>query len=313
MTGRFHIDEIDAYARYGVFVADEGLAALMQWPPLKKVSSVDWHEEDGEDFDLTAPALDTKTFAIKFASHNANNVGGLIEMLSDKGYHDFTFPVLGRTFKLRLVDQSSLVVFPGMKTFSLSFADDFPLEGYTYAPPQSNYDHSTGYKIDHPDHEDGIDLGRYGVAILEGTLAEIEKSPAVKQNLLRNIGSKSGAIYDGQAVTFAAKDVKLNCFMRADSTDELWRNYNALLYDLTRQEERRLYVDDIGEEYPCYYKSASVSKFLPTGKIWLEFGITLCFTSFRVGDTEYLLASEDGELFVLEEDDNVFIDMGYGV
>jgi hypothetical protein len=189
----------------------------------------------------------------------------------------------------------------------LKFADDFPLEGYSYVAPLTSFDSTTGYEID------GTDLGRYGVAVLEGTIAEITKTPTVKQNLLRNIGSKSGAIYDGERVTFQTKDVRLNCLMRATTMEEFWRNYNALLFDLTRPEGRTLYVESQEEEYPCYYKSSAVSRFYPApDKIWLEFGITLVFTSFRVGDDDYLLASEDGELFVLENNEDTFIDMGHG-
>ncbi len=307
MTGRFLIDGIDAYAEFGVFVADTGLLALLQYPSLKKVNSVDWHEEDGEEFDLSAPVLDAKTVQIKFGAHKVNRVGGFIEALSDMSYHDFEFVSLGRAFRLRLVDQQALVVLPTWQTFSLQLADYFPLEGYDYQAPISRYGKTTGYEID------GIDLGQYDVQVLEGSLAEVLKSPAVKQNLLRNIGSKSGAIYDGEVVTFKTKDVKINLVMMASNFEDFWRNYDAFLYDLTRSDERKLYVDSTGLEYPCYYKNCTSTKFvIIKGKIWFVFSITLVFTSFRVGDDDYLLASENSELFVLEEDDETFIDMGYG-
>ena len=48
------------------------------------------------------------------------------------------------------------------------------------------------------------------------------------------------------------------------------------------------------------------------GRIWWVFDLTLVFTSFRVIDDEYLLASEDGEL-VISEDGEFTIDLGeYG-
>ena len=240
MIGRFNIDGIDAYERFGIFIADTGLVGLLQYPALKKVDSNDWPEEDGEEFDLSAPALETKTLQIKFASHKANRVGAFIEKISDKSYHDFEVPAIKQTFRLRLTDQQSLVLYLRGKTFTLQFADDFPLRGYTYLAPQSTMNRVCGYEID------GVDLGQYGVSILEGSLAEIEKSPAVKQNLLQNFQREYGAIYDGELVVFKAKDVKLKCAMRATSEDEFWRNYKALLFDLTRAEERQLYVDKRG-------------------------------------------------------------------
>ena len=37
MIGKFNIDGIDAYERFGVFISDAGLVSLLQYPPLKKV------------------------------------------------------------------------------------------------------------------------------------------------------------------------------------------------------------------------------------------------------------------------------------
>lgn len=296
MIGRFNIDGIDAYEQFGIFIADTGLVGLLQYPALKKVDSNDWPEEDGEEFDLSEPTLDTKTLQIKFASHKANRVGAFIEKISDKSYHDFEIPAIKQMFRLRLTDQQSLVLYSRGETFTLQFADDYPLRGYTYLAPQSTMNRVCGYEID------GVDLGQYGVSILEGSLAEVEKSPAVKQNLMQNLQRESGAIYDGEFVVFKAKDVKLKCALRATTAEEFWRNYKALLFDLTRAEERQLYVDKTGYEYPCYYKSCTTSKFLPMrGRIWWVFDLTLVFTSFRVSGEEYLLASENGMLIITED------------
>lgn len=296
MTGRFYIDGIDAYAEFGVFVADTGLVNLLQYPPLKKVDSNDWPEEDGEEFDLSSPALDTRSFQMKFASHKMNRVGAFIAVMSDKGYHDLEFPAIGQSYRLRLVSQQAMTVYSRGDAFTLQFADDFPLRSYTYVAPESAMNRQCGYEID------GIDLGKYDVAILEGSLAEVLKSPAVKQNLLQNFQRTSGATYDGEIVRFKTKEVKLKCAMRARTFDAFWRNYKALLHDLTRPNERLLYVDATGYEYPCYYKSCSSGKFVPVfGNIWWVFELTLVFTSFRVGAEEYLLASEDDMLIVTED------------
>ena len=69
--------------------------------------------------------------------------------------------------------------------------------------------------------------------------------------------------------------------MRADTLDELWRNYDALLYDLTRPNERKLRVKDLGKEFSFCYKSCQVTEFYPTDKIWLQFALTVTFTKFR--------------------------------
>lgn len=74
--------------------------------------------------------------------------------------------------------------------------------------------------------------------------------------------------------------------------------------------ERYLYVESLGEEYPCYFNGLSASKFqlLSNNRIWLEFTLTLTFTSFRVNSVEYLLATEAGEL-IITEDGEYYIDL----
>ena len=303
MTGKFYIDGKDAFTEYGVFVQENGYNELAAFPSLKSVKSNDWQEEDGIEADLSAPVLDTKEFSMKFVFTGKNSrYGGFIELLSDKSYHTFNFREIGRTYRLRMVSHTNLdtALFLGFVTLLL--ADDFPLDGYTYTAPASMVPPYGDYELD------GRKLTDYGIRVLDGTLSEIEKSPAVKQNLLRNIGTQGGAIYDGNRVTFKAKEVRVNCLMRAATQAELWRNYDAFLYDLVRPDERLLYVDTQGIEYPCHYKNCSVSEFYISGKIWLKFTVTLVFTSFRVEGDIYLLTSESGE-WIITEDGNLAINL----
>ena len=63
---------------------------------------------------------------------------------------------------------------------------------------------------------------------------------------------------------------------RAETFAELWRNYDALLYDLTRPGARAIRVRDLGNrDYPAYYKSAQVTAFYPDDRPWLDTTITL--------------------------------------
>lgn len=304
MIGRFYIDGKDAYSEYGIFIAEGGYNELLSFAPLKKVESNDWPEEDGQECDLSSPVLNTRELALKFAAHRVLRVGAFMELLSDHAYHTFDFRTIGRTYRLRLASQSAFNLAGQLETFTLKFDNDFPLpDGYAYMEPQSDLVAQSGYELD------GRSFADYGVYILKGSDAEIQKSPAVKQNLLQNLDSQHGATYDGEMVAFQTKEVKLSCLMRAKSMTEFWRNYDALLYDLIRPGERSLYVDKTGYEYPCYYKACSTTQFHPVGRIWFQFNLTLVFTSFRVGDDEYLLASEDGE-WVMSEDGVFAIDLG---
>jgi len=304
MTGTLYIGGLDAFVHYGVFVLEGGYNGLVSFPPLKNVDSNDWPEEDGIEPDLSDPKLDTREFSISFGCVDTVKTDNFLSMLSDGAYHEFDFRQIGCIHTLRMVSQPDKQTWRALEKFSLQFADDFPLNGYSYLPPVPVASVSQrGYEIN------DVDLSNYGVWILEGSLDQIRKVPAVKKNLLISNNSISGAIYDGQSVVFQQKDVMLKCGIVVDDIVLFWRNYNALLYDLSRSDERMFYVRDTEETYPCYYKSSQVSRFSLIGdRVWCEFSLTLVFTSFRIGEVDYLLATENGELIVTE-DEQYFIDL----
>jgi len=139
---------------------------------------------------------------------------------------------------------------------------------YAYVSPESSVEQQ-GYVIDE------IDLSNYGVTLLQGSNDEILKKPAVKQNLEINSNFISGVVYDDTALIFKEKDVRLNCLLLATNIVEFWRNYNALLFDLSKPNYRTFEYD--GEMYTCFYKSSSVKKFSNSGRIWCEFELNLVF------------------------------------
>lgn len=299
MTGRLYIDGKDAYTTFGVFITEGGYKEMLTYPSLKKVPSNSWAEEDGDEFDLSSPAVNGLSFSLSFVAHNQVRTGSFLTLLSSKVYHTFDFREIGLVYKLRLVAGQNLTLLRYAELFSLQFACDNPLEGYKYSFPIATNVKDTGYELDNHN------LADYGVSVLEGSLTEIMKTPGVKPNVMTDISTENGFLYQGTVVNFQTKDVKINCLMRANTLTEFWHNYNALLYDLIRPNERILYVDSIGMEYPCFYKSASVSKFFPKDKVWLEFSLVLTFTSFRIGDDEYFLATDDKKLILSEEGDFV--------
>lgn len=290
MTGDLYIDGHDAYTMYGVYIIEGGYSELVAMPPLKSIESNDWQEEDGIEADLSAPVLNTRDIQLKIAADNSQNrYYTLIERLSDGSYHTFDVRNIGRVYKLRLVSVSVSSYINDFSLLTLKFADDFPLDGYQYKEPVRTLSEDDSYALDDRPTTD------YNVRILQGTLSEITKLPDVKTNMLRNIKTAQGAIYDPLTVTYKSKDVKIYCLMTAQDTETLWRNWDALLYDLVRPDERMLYVNSLEQEFPCYYKSCSVTDFFCEGKIWLKFTLTLTFTrDFRISDDDVVLASEDG-------------------
>ena len=306
MNGKLYIDGNDVYLQYGVYVISGGWNELLALPPLKTVKSNDWQEEDGIEADLEAPVLNTRELTMKFAISGAfSRYYDFLALLADGAYHTFRCEEIGRTFNLRLVSHSNLDTVRILGFLSVKFADDFPLLNYTYAAPTGG-----GVPLSEDYCVDDIPLTDYGVRVLQGSLDEVMKGAAVKQAMLRNIASQGGAQYDGAgAVHYKSKDVKLSCLLRADSLSEMWRNYLALLHDLTQPEERSLSVAALEVEFPFYYKSCSVKDFSPVGRVWLEFTLTIVFTGgFRLDDEDMILATEDG-IAVYTEDDEYAINV----
>jgi hypothetical protein len=302
-TNSLLIDGIDVYSKYGIYVTESGWNELIAWPPMKEVSSNDWWEYDGIEADLSAPVLNTRNISISFAVSGVfSRFAGFFELLSDGAYHTFFCAHIGRTYTLRLVSTSSLDYTKMLGLLKLTFADDAPFSNYTYVAPSSGVMSSDSYTLD------GVNLTNYGVRVLGGTLSEFLKSAAAKENMLRNIPTQSGAIYDGQNVFYKSKDVKLSCLMRADTLTELWRNWDALLYDLIKSGERSVYVSELEQAFPCFYKSCTVTSFFPDDRIWLEFSLTLTVSSALRITSDLILASESGVAVVTENEKAIYED-----
>ena len=266
------LDGNDIFTTYGVCVVNGGLNGLLSFPALKTPASNDWQEYDGLEVDLENPVLNTRDIQLSFSASSENGYNAFLAALGGStAYH--TIVVLGRSFTLRYVQQQSLTQGESLFNFALRFADDFPMKRstHTYVAPNGSVLIDSGYTLGGLGSPASRLLSAYGVSVLSGSYTELMKNPAAKQNLLRNILSQSGAIYDNSQVRYKSRDVKLTCLMRAAGATQLWRNYDALLYDLIRPNARTL------NGHSCYYKQMAVSEFYPDGKPWMKFTLTLCF------------------------------------
>lgn len=278
-TARIIVDGIDTFARFGVFALETGLNDLLSYPPLKPVEANDWHEQEGIDADLSAPRLNGREVTIKIgvtgtlgAPQTIAKLEAFLSFLRQSVYRVFRFQFLGgREYTLRLVGEPNLTIAQALGFVTLKFADDYPLKGYTYRAPISSVPKSYDYFVDR------WTLTDYGARVTEGTLAEFARRADVKVGLTRNIATAHGVIGDARgAVRQKSKEVKMRLHFRAETFAELWRNYDALLYDLTRPGARTIRVRDLGNrDYQAYYKSAQVTGFYPDDRPWLDTTITL--------------------------------------
>lgn len=304
MKGALYIDNVDMYLRFGAVFISGGCDDILTFPALKEPVKNDWPEEDGVEVDLSEPKLDSKEITLDFFVVDAF---GFVDFVSKPEYHVFRITSLGREWKLRLSSQTDNKVWEASTRFSLKFVQD-EVEVPEEYPPTSDCGVITpkcSYEID------GVTLRDYGITVIEAK-DDVLKSPAAKRNMLRQIQTKDGQIYDVKQLFFSTKDVTFKCEMCADSIEQFWKCYDAFFYDLIQPDERALFVEYTDEEYPCYYKKSSGFKILSlSGTIRVSFSFTLVFTVFRIGETDYILGSEDGERIVLEDDGETCIDMKY--
>lgn len=319
MKGKLLIDGNDAFLLYGVFIKQGGFNGVLSFPAFKKLEENEWAEEDGSDVDTSEAVLNKHTFDIAFHCTDYWKLLNFISVISDGSYHEYEFMEAGCSKKLRLTDNPNKKIYRNMESITLSFSEDEPMSDYVYAAPilDGGVPVQEGYEFD------GIPTSSYGIYLVEGTIDEILKAPTVKQNLVVNIKGKPGIIYDGEELFFKKKEVSLKCWMRCNSPLTMYRNLQALVYDLTKKTTRKdnegyeyqdalrsLYIDTIVEEYPCHYGGLNVTKYelLSGGRAWLEFDLKLVFTAFRVNGLEILLATEADEL-VITEDNEYYIDL----
>lgn len=303
MIDNCYIDDISTCSHFGVWVTKGGYKDLLAFPALVDPDKNDWPEEDGVEVDLSAPRLQEKEITISFLASNLDiDVCDFIAFISTPGYHTLRVPSLGREWRLRLSTQTKNKRYRNACDFALTFVEDTPERPDATLPDPGLVVHDCGYELD------GVSLADYGT-VIDVAYDELLKSPAAKQNLSRKVCTADGQIYDAEQLVFCSKEVTFKCHFKAVSTGAFWQCYDALFSALIQPEERELYVESLGESYPCYYKKSAGFKVLSLrGPVVVEFNLTLAFTVFRVGETEYLLATEDG-LFIETEDGESLIDM----
>ncbi len=284
MTGRFYIDGKDAFTYYGVFVSQGGYNELISFPALKSLYSVDFPEENGEHVDLFAPVLNYHEVSMQFTTVDKTKTDAFLALISTGVYHTYYFHEIGFSRSLRLVKNADRNAYTKSETFKLSLCEDHPMSGYVYSAPTGGgipIINGLDFSID------GISLLSYGCYALK---SDIKVQAPVKKNLLVDIKSVGGAIYDGNGnVVLDKKDLSINCWSRFDTTAEMWVNLNALIYNLLKTTSktkdgitysdamRTIYSKEADKTYLCYYGSLTVTKFelLSKGRVWLEFTLKL--------------------------------------
>ena len=229
------------------------------------------------------------------ASDPAMDIDEFIAYVARPGYRTVRVPALGREWRLRLLSEPGRVTYgrtaDRLVSLSLRFADDFPMREDTYPAAQGG-----GVLIPGSSYSlDGVPLDTYGVMVEEGR-DSVLRSAAVRQNLTRRFSTMDGVLYDADTVVFEGKDVTFKCCLVTDTIERFWRCYTAFFNDLIRPGERSLGYAGTGRSYGCYYKSTSGWTLAGlSGRVVVEFSLTLAFTAFATED-DFLVSTEDDAL-----------------
>lgn len=300
MQGRLYIDGRDAYADFGVYLKDGALGAFAQHAALKTPDSTDWADEDGEEYDLTAPLLDKRTLSLSFFAERKDWAEDFFAFLAEGGaYRDFRVPALQRTWRLRLTQGGSFASCQRLGEFTLTFADDFPDEpaGEPLAFGQSGVRQS-GHELD------DTDLSQYGAWLLSGSVDTLRKAAQVKTALEVTTKDRAGAVYDGDGEPrFKSKEVTLNLLIKTATAEEFWARYDALFAALLKPEPRRVYFAETERVYEGFYTKEKVSglRVGEDGAVWCETAVTMKLVSCRPCGTFRVLASEDWDFITTED------------
>lgn len=272
-----YIDGLGLKATFGAFIPRGGYNDLLVFPAMKKPATNDWPEEDGVEVDLTDPVLEAKEVSITFlASDPSKDVREFLAAVSEPGYHTIGITSLGRSWSLRLIEQSENKIYPSANLFTLRFVEDLPLRPVSGSYASGVVVPVSSYNIDE------ISLDQYGITVMTAK-DEVCKLPSVKQNLTTGSAYTDGRKYDVSTLVFNSKETTFKCRLKAASMGQFWACYDAFFYSLIQPGERQMYVSYLDQSFPFYYsKSANfVIRSLGT-PIVVDFDLTLVFTKFRL-------------------------------
>ncbi|MDL2309850.1 hypothetical protein LJC39_01865 [Parabacteroides sp. OttesenSCG-928-B22] len=303
MKDNCYIDGVSTWNRFGIWITKGGYNELLSFPEMKEPPTNDWPEEDGIEVDLSSPRLMVKEAGVTFiSSRESFNVIDFIDFLSTPGYHSLFIPSLNRSWSIRLLSNPAIKMYKSATPFTIRFAEDNPTIRVNTSPYPGMSIVGSSYAVD------DVPLDFYGVIVDKGKV-EVLKAPTVKMNLNREIRILDGRIYDAEKLYFNSKEVTFNCRLKASSVDNFWSCYDSFFGKLMEPDERRLYVDFLMEEFPCYYKRSSGFKIITLSPVvMVQFDLTLVFTVFRIDGIDYVLATED-DFIVVSEDGEFYLDV----
>lgn len=273
MDNTLYIDGREIFQTYGMRMLEGSLASVVCHPPVKasSVHTYDWQEYDGLDADLSAIRLDAREVALRLSTDgDFARYTAFINDLSAQTYHSLRFDALDAQFQMRLVKFSSFDYYRSLGFISVTMSDDLPLQNYTGEQPTKGFQDNTGYTFD------DLKFSDYGVLVIGGTMSEVARFGDVKQPLVRNVSTMKGQSADDTRLRYKANEVSLHCILKASDSVQFWRNWNALLHDISVAGANTLYVEEVNAKANFFYKGCEVSEFVADRQgVWMQFKLKI--------------------------------------
>ncbi len=274
MVKNIYIDGIDVRDNFGVWVRKGGYDDLFTFPPLKPPYFNDWPERHGVEVDLKAPTLAPISVRILLIASGANaNVPGFIELLSKPGYRVCRFPTLDRELTLRYSACSGFERFGAVSSFTVQFELDEPkrVDPATWLTPGVPV-RASAYELD------GTNFADFGIFVRMGKGSLLSPASA-KQNLTRDISVLDGRIYDTKKTYRNAKEITLQCALKAVSMSRLWSCYDAFFNRLIAPGEHK--ITYAGVESPVFYNETTGGRLLALRENLIMCGFEVKLTVIR--------------------------------
>lgn len=308
MIGSCIINNIDI-ANWGMFIIRGGDSDFLSFPDRKDPSSNNWKEYDGLDIDLSEIFFNAKKVNVKFfikadtGDEFLYRLNSFYELISTPGTISLYSREFQKTFQLRFISCPDYNHRGGMYkdgrkqgVLMVEFSMDNPLQLFT----NHNRLEPIGSGKRQLVEINGYDLGKFGIIVNE-CYNTILKLPVIKSPLVQSFERATGLFPSIPSKnTFEAKQVIVDCTMRANSKDEFYQNYEALFNNLTKDEAIQL--STFSSDSQAYYSSMqNFEKLKPfSNKVSVKFSLVL--TIITPGLLQYLLGMEDINFTITEND-----------
>lgn len=288
----------------GMWLGPGSYKSLLTWPALKPVQTNDWAEYNGVEVDLSEPQLSPRKISLSFVCTGEAGYERLIDEMREGSLHSFMFKELGFELNLRLIENSINGLSSRIQGVGLMFSDDEPFDGSSLPFFEATDSwRRCGVLLD------DIDLGYFGVTVLNGTYKGLRAIPSIRQRLTTSSEYQNGQDYDNEgSVLMTASDATLKLLIRQPSAQMCVSAYYSLLRIMASPGEHKLCVEQFDDEYAFFYKSEAVSnvcQFLTSGLWGIAFDVTVTIIDRPTHLAIYLTNDNNG--IVLMNNNNKYL------